>query len=192
MTRPRSIARVASPLILGIALVLLGPAYPTARGQWFVAPGYGYGYGAPVAGFGYGFGPTYVGVGYGYGYGSPFAGFPGYGYGYGVYPGAFSALNQPDIQAGLAYNVLATGRAAPYSYPAGPFGYGVGPYGYAGAAYYNPYFASGLTPLAVQSARDELLLKRAEEPIRFRIALPPPADPADRGRAEPADGGDPP
>jgi hypothetical protein len=180
MNISRSIARLAPPLILVAALSLLGPASSTARGQWVAAPGWGYGFGAPFGGFpgygyGYGFGPTYAGVGYGLG--APFGGFPGYGAGYGIYPGAFSVLNQPDIQAGLAYNALATGRAAPYTYPAGPFGgYAVGPYGYAGAAYFNPHFASGLTPLAVQSARDELLLRRAaQQPIRFQIQLPPRA-----------------
>ncbi|QDV38574.1 hypothetical protein [Tautonia plasticadhaerens] len=174
----RWIDRLAPPSILIASLSLLGPAYSTARGQWLVSPGWEYGYGTPFGGYGYGFGPTYAGVGYGVG--APFGGFPGYGHGYGIYPGAFSVLNQPDIRSGLAYNALATGRASHYAYPDGPFGgYGVGPYGYAGAAYSNPYFASGLTPLAVQAARDELLLRRAGQPIRFQIQLPPRAGPVD-------------
>lgn len=162
---------------------LLGPSTSTstARGQWLVAPGNGFG--GPFGGFGpgfgygygysYGFGPTYAG----FGYGSSAFGFPGYANGFGIYPGAFSVLNQPDVQSGLAYNAMATGRVAPFSYQASPFGgVGVGPYGYAGAAYYNPNFASGLSPLAVQSAMDELALQRAGPPIRFRVVPAPPVD----------------
>src|SRR5690606_12724399 len=134
---------------------------------------YGYGFGYPVVGYGYG--------------GFAAAAFP---YGYGTYPFAFTPLNQPDVQTGLAYNALATGRLAPYGYGVAPYGYGFGPFGYAGAAFYNPYFASGLTPLAVQSALEELVLSRAAGPTRFRLVVPTTprgTSPADPGSAAPDD-----
>ncbi|RUL87549.1 hypothetical protein [Tautonia sociabilis] len=177
MFSSRSIVRSAAPMVLGGALALLGPGATAARGQWLVPPGFGIPYGGYGFGYGYGyghgFGPTRAGVGYGFG--PSWGAWPGYGVGYGLYPSAFNVLNQADVRAGLAYNALATGRAAPLAAAVGPFGFEVGPYGYAGASYFNPYFSSGLTPLAVRSARDEPRLRGAGQAVRFRLVPIPPA-----------------
>jgi len=149
-----------------------------ARSQYPYAYG-GFGYG----GFGYGssgFG-GYPGFGPGYGYG--YGGIGGFGYGPGFYPGYASGFVYPgfaargfgygpfgpvtpytfETYAGASYQALATGRA--YPNPFNPFS----------VAFYNPYFAAGLSPLALQSAVAEQILSGRPA---ARAPEPRPGDPA--------------
>ena len=192
--RTFSLVAAAAALLLGTATANAqyfgygyGPGFgPGFAGGGFMGPGYaGYGgYGLGYGGYGgYGYGGYglgyggYGGYGLGYGgYGGFGLGYGGYGYGYG-YPPVFvgygavpslAATAQPYVAEGLYYNALSTGRALPYNPIA--------------AAVYNPYFADGLSPLAVRQAIGEMSLSRAYRPTSSVIVVEPPviiAEPAE-------------
>jgi hypothetical protein len=107
--------------------------------------------------------------GYGWGYGYPAYGYAGYGYpaygyaGYG-YPAYGYAV------PGYGYGTPGFGYGNFYSYP------GFSPYGYS-AAYANPLFGVGLTPLGVQSALAERnLLGRGRTGTTAQPAMVRPQD----------------